>query len=187
MIEFTTQRSTGANNQDSNENKQINVKGKTKATKKVDTILSEFRKIFQRQLEHNFEVKTSSLKKALANKCSDEYTEDVFHHDVAKRIDLLLSSAHFQEAILAKGLNPFNAASHFVLLGWQKLEDCILRGGYNDIQNYEEWAQPMFNRDRMELYTPHIKDMLKRQPTLALMSKTEVTPTAVKTSETAAA
>ena len=146
-----------------------------RTTKMVDKIIREFNKVFKRQIEHTFEVKKASIQKAITNKCTDNYTKDVFERDIAGRIDLLLSSAHFREAIQAKGLDAFNAASHFVLLGWQKLEDCILRGGYNDIQNYEEWAQPMFDRNRMELYMPHIKDMLKGQPKFALVARSSET------------
>ena len=145
-----------------NENHEVKKSSAKKQIKTLDKVLSEYRKIYARQLGSNYEVKEAALKKAISIKCTDIYTEDVFNHEIAERIDLLLSSAHFKEAVKDKGLDPFNAASHFVLLGWQKLEDCILRGGYNAIQNYEEWKKPMFDRDTMESYTPHIKAMQER-------------------------
>ncbi len=137
------------------------IKKSKKSFQQIDKVLSEFRKIYKHQLGSDMTVKSAALQKAIENKCTGAYTVDVFHQEVAERIDLLLSSAHFQEAMQEKGLDPFNAASHFVLLGWQKLEDCILRGGYNAIQSFKEWKEPMFDRKTMEDYNPHMRKVLE--------------------------
>lgn len=131
-----------------------------KNNKMIDKVLSNFRTIYQRQLGSDFQTKQRSLDKAIQNKCNSEYTKDVFLRDIAKRVDILLSFSHFREKVSELHLNPFNAATHFVLLGAQKLEDCLVREGYNNLENYPEWEQPMFNQDELSRLVPHIGQMV---------------------------
>lgn len=133
-----------------------------KFIKKIDVIFSSFRTIYARQLGSDNKVKRSSLEKALTLKCDDIYTRDVFLKDYAKRVDLLISSMHFQEACANKGLDAFSAATHVVLLGWQNLEDCLLREGYKSLVDYPEWREPLFTREELKDSNEHLSTVLDK-------------------------
>lgn len=153
----------------------VNNKKTSNRTKMCDQFFSAFRSTYKRLNNvklglSGIDVKRAALKDAIAKKHTPEYTEDVFNKEVAERIDLLLSSAHFKEECAKRNLNPFNAATHQVLLGWQKLEDTILRGGYNEIEPYNEWNFPMFDFNTMLEHCPHIGQMLSAEEKAELTS-----------------
>ena len=127
----------------------------------VDIIAATFRTIYARQVSSDINSKKASLAKAIEKKTTDVYTEDVFHQEISSRIDLLLSSARFLEETEALHLDPFNAATHVVLLGWQFLADYILRRNGVELSPYKEWEHPLFERETIERYCPHVKKMLE--------------------------
>lgn len=100
------------------------------------------------------DVKKQALERAITEKTTASYTRDVFLQEFARRVDLLLDSNHFCEAVknLVPPLDPYNVATHIVVLGWKELENVLLNGGYKNLKPYEEWKTPIIPKEDLEVY-----------------------------------
>ena len=143
-----------------------------KAPKKsdVDVILTAFRRIYGKQLNRTTSTKKEALKAAFEKKHSTAYSYAMFEQEISKRIDLLLSDIYFIEDCSEAGVDPFVAASHYVLAGWQTLSDYILRRNDYVPKPSSEWNEAMFEFDRMKFCESHIESALHKRAggTLAL-------------------
>lgn len=125
----------------------------------VDQILNTFRRIYTRQLKSSWELKHEALKMscdAYYTKHLEGYNDDSFHSDVAKRVDILLSSKHFVEECENKQINAYAAATHFALTGWQNVADYVLRRELSGFNVASEWQKPMFEYNRLVSLERHI-------------------------------
>ncbi len=125
----------------------------------VDQILNTFRRIYTRQLKGSWELKHEALKMscdAYFAKHLEGYNDDSFHSDVAKRVDILLSSKHFVEECEHKQIDAYAAATHFVLTGWQIVADYVLRRELSGFNVAPEWQKPMFEYNRLVSLERHI-------------------------------
>lgn len=130
-----------------------------------DIILANYRKTCAKQIKPSVDILNAALSMAKAAKLNDSFTETQFEQEIARRIDLLLSSSYFCEECRVNSLEPFAAASHFVLNGWQALADYLLRKPGAGLNPTEHWSNPMFDRVKMASYVPHIDKMLSGEVT----------------------
>ena len=143
------------------ENKRFERKAPKKSD--VDVILTAFRRIYNKQLSRTLTTKKEALNAAYEWKHSSAYPKDSFQRDLAKRIDLLLSSSYFLEDCDKAGIDPFVAASHYVLEGWQTVSDYILRRSGAETSPISDWREAMFDYSEMKSLIPHIATALGRR------------------------
>lgn len=136
-----------------------NTSKKAPKKSKVDVILNAFRKLYDKQLSHSIELKQAALKRALIQKSGEEYTEEAFVNDIAKRVNLLLSSRFFTEECDVKHVDAYAAATHFALTGWQSVADYVLRRGRLEFVATDEWSEPMYEYNRLVRCERHIADV----------------------------
>ena len=161
--QFAKQDPTTANNEGDqlDNNSALRKQVRKQAHKSVsDIILANYRKTCAKQIKPSIDILNAALSMAKAAKLNDNFTETQFEQEMARRIDLLLSSSYFCEDCQVNSLEPFAAASHFVLNGWQALADYLLRKPGAGLNPTEHWSNPMFDRVKMASYVPHIDKML---------------------------
>lgn len=131
----------------------------------VDQVLAEYRKVFNKQVSKTYDVQQIALQNALNARIAKGYSKENFEKDIALRLDLLLSCSYFTEACKKHQLQPYAAATHFVLTGWQSIADFILRRNDVTLQPTDNWATPvaLFELNRMIQLQPHIREMLEEK------------------------
>lgn len=135
--------------------KRSNSGSKNHSTNLFDAITRRYRTLYaQCWANHSTEVKTAALERAIREKTTSTYTRDVFLQEFARRVDLLLDSKHFCEAVenLIPPLNPYNVATHIVVLGWKELENVLLHGGYRYLKPYKEWVEPILTMEELGIF-----------------------------------
>ena len=157
-----TENINGASQSNQGQNSaQPNKQRKTTQKSPADLVLAQYRKVYQRQIDPTSEVNEKILSQAIGTGVNSGYTEEKFLREIARRIDLLVSSSYFMEDCIKDGRDPFMTASHFVLSGWQALADYLLRRKNTKMQPTGLWAEkPMFDLGKMTSLEPHIQKML---------------------------
>lgn len=120
-----------------------------------DAITRRYRTLYaQCWADHSTSVKTAALERAIREKATATYTRDVFLQEFARRVDILLDSTHFCEAVkgLVPPLEPYNVATHIVVLGWKELENILLNGGYKYLKPYKEWTDPILTKEDLGIF-----------------------------------
>lgn len=118
-------------------------------------ILKRYRELYQRSWsDKTTATKTKALERAITEKSTDIYTRDVFLQEFARRVDLLLDSKHFCDAVkgLIPPLEPYNVATHIVVLGDKELKRILLEGGYKELKPFPEWGEPILEKDVLKSY-----------------------------------
>lgn len=134
------------------------VGSKSRSVNTFDAITRRYRELYQKcWYSHSTEVKQHALERAISEKATATYTRDTFLQEFARRVDLLLDSTHFCEAVkgLVPPLDPYNVATHIVVLGWKELERVLLHGGYKDLRPYAEWNEPILAMDTLGVFLEH--------------------------------
>ena len=118
-------------------------------------ILKRYRELYQRSWsDKSTATKNKALKNAIIEKSTEIYTEDVFYQEFARRVDVLLDSKHFCDAVknLIPPLDPYNVATHIVVLGDKELKRILLEGGYKELKPFPEWGEPILEKDVLKSY-----------------------------------
>ena len=118
-------------------------------------ILKRYRELYKRSWsDKSTATKTKALEHAITDKSTDIYTRDVFLQEFARRVDLLLDSKHFYDAVkdLIPPLDPYNVATHIVVLGDKELKRILLEGGYKELKPFPEWGTPILERKVLQSY-----------------------------------
>lgn len=118
-------------------------------------ILKRYRELYQRSWsDKSTATKYKALKNAIIEKSTEIYTEDVFYQEFARRVDVLLDSTHFCDAVknLIPPLDPYNVATHIVVLGDKELKRILLEGGYKNLNPFPEWKEPIIEKDDLKSY-----------------------------------
>ena len=118
-------------------------------------ILKRYRELYQRSWsDKSTATKTRALERAITEKSTEIYTEDVFYQEFARRVDVLLDSKHFCDAVkgLIPPLDPYNVATHIVVLGDKELKRILLEGGYKELKPFPEWGEPILKKDVLNSY-----------------------------------
>lgn len=134
-----------------------------------DSITRRYRTLYAKSWAvRSTEVKKLALERAITEKATAGYTKDVFLQEFARRVDLLLDSTHFCQAVkgLIPPLDPYCVATHIVVLGWKELENVLLNGGYKDLKPYAEWQEPIITKEELGIF-------LENHPKAFLMDKTQ--------------
>lgn len=118
-------------------------------------ILKRYRELYQRSWsDKSTATKTRALERAIIEKSTEIYTRDVFYQEFARRVDVLLDSKHFCDAVkgLIPPLDPYNVATHIVVLGDKELKRILLEGGYKELKPFPEWEKPILEKDVLKSY-----------------------------------
>ena len=118
-------------------------------------ILKRYRELYQRSWsDKTTATKTKALERAITEKSTDIYTRDVFYQEFARRVDVLLDSKHFCDAVknLIPSLEPYNVATHIVVLGDKELKRILLEGGYKELKPFPEWGEPILEKTVLMSY-----------------------------------
>lgn len=138
---------------------------KSRSVNHFDAITRRYRDLYKKcWYSHTTDVKKKALERAISEKATATYTRDVFLQEFARRVDLLLDSRHFCEAVkgLIPPLDPYAVATHIVVLGWKELEHVLLHGGYKDLRPYEEWKDPILTMEDLGIFFEHpVKELLE--------------------------
>lgn len=147
---------TDIHNNSSAESTKKLIKKSTSKRKKndFDIITSAFRTKFQQQVRHDIATKKAVLETILNEKAIGTYTVDVFKRDVARRITVLMENWRWNHLMHLYNIDPYAAATHYVLLGTQTFEDFILdKSNQSNLQVYaKEWKHPLFDETEMCSY-----------------------------------
>ncbi len=128
---------------------------KSRVSKTFLDILKRYRALYQRSWsDKTTATKTKALERAITEKSTEIYTRDVFLQEFARRVDLLLDSKHFCDAVngLIPPLEPYNVATHIVVLGDKELKRILLEGGYKELKPFPEWGEPILEKDVLKSY-----------------------------------
>ena len=124
---------------------------RSRVSNKFLDILKRYRELYQKAwCDKSTATKYKALDNAIIEKSTEIYTRDVFYQEFARRVDLLLDSKHFCDAV--KGLEPYNVATHIVVLGDKELKRILLEGGYKELKPFPEWGEPILKKDVLKSY-----------------------------------
>jgi len=129
-------------------------------------ILKRYRELYQRSWsDKSTATKFRALKRAIIEKSTEIYTRDVFYQEFARRVDVLLDSTHFCDAVknLIPPLDPYNVATHIVVLGDKELKRILLEGGYKNLNPFPEWKEPIIEKDDLKSYLENRGDEAQSQ------------------------
>ena len=118
-------------------------------------ILKRYRELYHRSWsDKSTATKFKALKRAITERATEIYTEDVFYQEFARRVDVLLDSTHFCDAVknLIPPLDPYNVATHIVVLGDKELKRILLEGGYKELKPFPEWGKPILEKKVLKSY-----------------------------------
>lgn len=158
-------------------NVDVTMRQEKKAPVKKSPVVNQFDAITRRYrslyascwIDRTTAAKLKCLELAIAEKSTSIYTRDVFLQEFARRVDLLLDSKHFCDAVkdLVPPLKPYDVATHIVVLGWKALEEVLLHEGYKTLHSFPEWTTPIYGMDVLNSYLEHHQDMIedKREAT----------------------
>lgn len=143
-------------------------------------ILKRYRELYQRSwCNKSTDTKNKALKRAITERATEIYTRDVFLQEFARRVDVLLDSKHFCDAVkgLIPPLDPYNVATHIVVLGDKELKRILLEGGYKDLKPFPEWKEPILKKEvlcpilRILVMKLRVRNLLRKQSRKASQSK----------------
>lgn len=120
-----------------------------------NAITRRYRELYKKAwCDKSTKTKNEALKRAITEKSTEIYTRDVFLQEFARRVDLLLDSTHFCDAVkeLIPSLKPYDVATHIVVLGLEELERVLLYEGYKDLKPFPEWGTPILEQKDLQSY-----------------------------------
>ncbi|MDO4196205.1 MAG: hypothetical protein Q4D33_08630 [Prevotellaceae bacterium] len=143
---------------------------KSPVVNQFDVITRRYRSFYANcWIDRSTAAKFECLERAIKEKSTSIYTRDVFLQEFARRVDLLLDSKHFRDAVeaLVPPLKPYDVATHIVVLGWKELEEVLLHEGYKTLRSFPEWTEPIYGMDVLNPYLENPQKMIedKREAT----------------------
>ena len=140
---------------DSADTKRSQSGSKKRVPNTFNDILKRYRALYKRAwCDKSTAIKYKALDNAIIEKSTEIYTEDVFYQEFARRVDVLLDSTHFCDAVknLIPPLDPYNVATHIVVLGDKELKRILLEEGYKELKPFPEWEKPILEKDVLKSY-----------------------------------
>lgn len=158
---------------------------RSRVSNKFLDILKRYRELYQKAwCDKSTATKYKALDNAIIEKSTEIYTRDVFYQEFARRVDVLLDSKHFCDAVkgLIPPLDPYNVATHIVVLGDKELKRILLEGGYKNLNPFPEWKEPILKKDDLNSYLENRDEKAQSQKPA---EETKQESESVKATETA--
>lgn len=128
---------------------------RSRVINQFDAIMARARNLYKKSwIDRGIGAKQKSLKKAIEEGDTLDYTRDVFYREFAHRVDILLDSCFFKTKCQNAGYIPFNAATHIVMMyGKKGIESLIIDRNYDGEESvfkpFAEWREPILTREEL--------------------------------------